>query len=200
MKYYIELTLIDFSEMPFSALWSKLYIQLHLAMVEMQDSNNQAPVGVNFPEYKVIERKKKNFVILGSKLRLFAKDEATLAKLKLDKWLERLTDYIHIRSISSVPEKITGHLIVSRYHFPPSPENIAKRYATRHGISFEDALERLDEYKQDAEEFRFPYIQLKSLSGNKNFNLFISQKLVEVEKEGAFSTYGLSSEVTVPHW
>jgi CRISPR-associated endonuclease Csy4 len=198
MKFYIELTLIDNSELGVYDIWSKLYTQLHLAMVEMQDSNKHVPVGVSFPEYKIVENKDKKFAMLGSKLRLFAKDEAILAQLNLNKWLERLTDYVHIKSMSVVPEKATSHLIVNRYREPRNPEALARRFAKRHSISVEEALNRLKDYKQ---EFGvLPYIQLKSLTGGENFNLFISQKVVDKEKVGAFSTYGLSSETTVPHW
>lgn len=198
MKYYIELTLINSLEMPFFVLWSKLYTQLHLALVEIQDANKQVPVGVSFPEYKFVENDGKNFAALGSKIRLLAEKEETLIQLNLEKWLERLTDYIHIKRITSVPEKISGYLVVSRYRFSASPEQLAKRYSKRHNISEQEALERFKGYRRDVPVC--PYIQLKSLSNNESFNFFISQKDAVSRQEGFFSTYGLSSVATVPHW
>lgn len=198
MKFYVEITLIDNLEITPYELWSKLYTQLHLAMVEIKDENNQAPIGVSFPEYRIVENKDKKFAMLGSKLRIFAKDEVSLTRANLSKWLERLTDYIHIKSISLVPEKATSHLIVSRYREPRNPEALARRFAQRHKVSLDDAINRLKNYKKEFEIL--PYIQLKSLSGGENFNLFISQKIVDKEKAGSFSTYGLSSTTTVPHW
>ena len=85
MHYYIELTLIKDSEISPYFIWSKLYTQLHLALVEMQDTNAQVPIGVSFPEYNVGESKGKKLMLLGSKLRIFAQDEATLTKLNLPK-------------------------------------------------------------------------------------------------------------------
>ncbi len=198
MKVFIELTIIPNAEISPYFIWPKLYTQLHLSMVEIKDVNDQVLVGVSFPEYKVVENKDKKFAMLGSKLRLFAKDEAILAQLNLNKWLERLTDYVHIKSMSVVPEKATSHLIVSRYREPRNPEALARRFAKRHSISVEDALTRLKDYKQEFDVL--PYIQLKSLTGGESFNLFILQNLVDKEKVGAFSTYGLSSVSTVPHW
>ena len=89
MKFYIELTVINSADISFSIAWSKLYTQLHLAFVEMQDTNAQVPIGVSFPEYNVGESKGKKLILLGSKLRIFAQDEATLTKLNLPKWLAR---------------------------------------------------------------------------------------------------------------
>ena len=206
MKKYIELTLIPNPEVTLYFLWSKLYIQLHLAFVEIQDSSKQVPVGVSFPEYKEKDHKNKKIILLGSKIRLFAQDEETLVRPNLSKWLERLTDYVHIKSISAVPEKIAGHIVVSRHHFPATSERLARRYASRHKdevgsdeAGYQKALERLKGYEREVPAY--PYIQLKSLSGeNKPFNLFISQRVVDAEKTGFFSTYGLSAEVTVPFW
>lgn len=198
MKQYIELTIILNAEINLYFMWSKLYTQLHLSLVEMQDENGQVPIGVSFPEYKMGENKGKKFMLLGSKLRIFAKDEATLARLNLHKWLVRLEDYVHIKNTKQVPENVQSHLIVNRYRPRPNAELIARRYSKRHDISLEEALERLKGYEQKWEPL--PYIQLKSLSGKQEFSLCVSQKTVDTEKEGMFSTYGLSSQTTVPHW
>ena len=207
MHYYIELTLIKDSEISPYFIWSKLYTQLHLALVEMQDANAQVPIGVSFPEYKVGESKGKKLMLLGSKLRIFAQDEATLSKLNLPKWLARLEDYIHIKSIKPVPENVQNHLLVSRYRPKSNIESVARRIVKRKQITLEQAMEylntvdeakKLKGYKQNWEPF--PYIQLKSLSGKQDFSLCISQTMVDEIKGGDFSTYGLSSQSTVPHW
>ena len=207
MKYYQELTLLPNDEVSPYFIWSKLYTQLHLALVEMQDANAQIPIGVSFPEYKVGESKGKAFMLLGSKLRIFAQGEATLTKLNLPKWLARLEDYVHIKSIKPVPENVQNHLIVSRYRPKANIELVARRIVKRKQITLDlaiaylntvDEAKQLKGYVQDWEPF--PYIQMKSLSGKQDFSLCISQTTVDEIKGGVFSTYGLSSQSTVPHW
>ena len=206
MHYYIELTLIKDSEISPYFIWSKLYTQLHLALVEMQDTNAQVPIGVSFPEHKMGESKDKK-PLLGSKLRIFAQDEATLTKLNLPKWLARLEDYVHIKSIKPVPENVQNHLVVSRYRPKSNIELVARRIVKRKQITLEQAIaylntvdeaKKLKGYAQKWEPF--PYIQLKSLSGKQDFSLCIKQQTVYEIKDGVFSTYGLSAQSTVPHW
>ena len=50
MKYYQELTLIAQAEVSLYFIWSKVYTQLHLALVAMPTQGN---VGVSFPEYAI---------------------------------------------------------------------------------------------------------------------------------------------------
>ena len=207
MHYYIELKLIKDSEISPYFIWGKLYTQLHLALVEVQDANAQVPIGVSFPEYKEGESKGKKLILLGSKLRIFAQDEATLSKLNLPKWLARLEDYVHIKSIKPVPENVQNHLVVSRYRPKSNIELVARRIVKRKQITLEQAMEylntvdeakKLKGYAQNWE--LFPYIQLKSLSGKQDFSLCIRQIIADEIKGGVFSTYGLSSQSTVPHW
>ena len=197
MDYYIELTLIKDSEISPYFIWSKLYTQLHLAFVEQKDANEQIPYGVSFPEYKVFESKGKKVMLLGSKLRVFANSQQELQALGLDQWLERLSDYVHIKSCKQV-EGVSHYLTVSRYRPRPSQENLARRYARRHAVTVEDALNRLEGYEQSMEPY--PYVQMKSLSGGSEFSLCINQQIVEKPALGKFSTYGLSASSTVPHW
>lgn len=197
MDYYIELTLIKDSEISPYFIWSKLYTQLHLAFVEQKDINEQIPYGVSFPEYKTIEAKCKQLMLLGSKLRIFADSTQALEQLNLDKWLEKLTDYVHVKSPKPV-ENVTHYLTVNRYRPKASKDNLARRFARRHGTSVEEALKRLESYATKHEAF--PYIQMKSLSGSQEFSLCIKQQQAEKQNLGKFSTYGLSAISTVPHW
>ncbi len=203
MNYYIELTLINDKELGFSKLWSVVYTQLHLAFVEMQDTNAQIPIGVSFPEYKVGESKGKAFMLLGSKLRIFAQDEATLTKLNLPKWLARLEDYVHIKSIKPVPENVQNHLVVSRYRPKANIELVARRIVKRKQITLDlaiaylntvDEAKKLKGYVQKWEPF--PYIQLKSLSGKQEFSLCIRQVAADVIKGCSASTI-LSGSTTI---
>ncbi len=197
MQYYLELTLIKDSEISPYFIWSKLYTQIHLAFVEQKDANGQIVYGVSFPEYKTVEAKAKKITLLGSKLRVFANSMQALEQLNLDKWLEKLTDYVHIKSAKQV-ENATQYVTVSRYRPQASVGNLARRYASRHNVSLDDALKRLEGFNQKLEPY--PYIQLKSLSGGNDFSLCINQKVADKQNAGKFSTYGLSPTSTVPHW
>ena len=50
MKYYQELTLLPDMEVELYYIWSNLYTQIHLALVELQDEQGNVPVGDTFPE------------------------------------------------------------------------------------------------------------------------------------------------------
>jgi CRISPR-associated endonuclease Csy4 len=197
MKFYLELTILDSTDNTFACAWSKLYAQLHLAFVEQKDAKEQIVYGVSFPEYKIVETNGKIIALLGAKLRIFANSMQELEQLNLYKWLERLTDFVHIKSAKQV-ENVTQYLTVSRYRPQASIGKLARRYANKHGVSLDDALKRLEGFKQKLEPY--PYVQLKSLSENCHFSLCINQKVAAQQNTGNFSTYGLSSTSTVPDW
>lgn len=197
MNYYLEITLINDKEFGFSNLWSVAYAQLHLAFVEQKDTHEQIPYGVSFPEYKFIEKKEKPLGLLGSKLRVFANSQQELEALALDKWLERLSDYVHIKSAKPVGE-VSKHLLVSRHRVGPKLEKVAQRFARFKNITYEESLKHCLAHKRGWEDY--PYICIKSLSNQERFNLAIKQQFVEEAVPGKFSTYGLSATSTVPHW
>src|SRR5690606_9766589 len=184
--------------------------------------------GVSFPEYLYQQKdkekeKSKEFASLGAKLRIFAPSQQELEQLNLTKWLERLTDYVHIKSIQVVPENIVSHLIVKRYRAKTSLslERETKRFMQREAarqskeISFQEAQTLQHQRFAEQQEVSFqeakkqylqpiaknlPFIKMKSYSGNKEFSLQIEQQPTEQPQQGIFNTYGLSSQATVPHW
>jgi CRISPR-associated endonuclease Csy4 len=194
MKHYIELTLIPDVDEGLFSLWSKVYLQLHLALVEMKDADSLVPVGVSFAEY----RRDEKHSLLGSKLRIFASDMNHLERLNLKHWFSRLSDYVHISSIRAVPSE-HGYVVVSRVHTSANVGNLARRYAKRHSMSIEAALELYKNY-DPKQPTQLPFIKLKSLSSANDFVLCIQQSPAQSNQVGKFSTYGLSSTSTVPHW
>ena len=197
MKYYIEITLTGSPNFPMYHLWSKLYTQLHLALVENRDAVNQVNVGVSFPEYRFHAEKGIGF--LGTKLRLFAEDESVLQKIDMQKWFARLKDCIHISPICTVPlNDITGYAIFSRKHIKTNPERLARRQMKRHpDLSFDEAVQR---YQKIDTKSPLPYIQLESLTTGHPFKLFIEKKPGTTKNLKSFTTYGLSIEATVPEF
>lgn len=194
MRVYCEITVLSNPEVNIHFLWSKVFKQLHLAMVEIQDDHQQVPVGVSFPEYVFGEQ----YCVLGSKCRLFATDQATLEQLNISYWLSRLTDYVHITSIRPLPDKVLGHATYQRLQFKTNPERLARRYARRHGVSYEQAFQRYQ--SMAAVRITMPFIRLQSLSSEQSFCLWIKKTVSNEPLIGAFSSYGLSAKTTVPEF
>ncbi len=197
MNYYIELTIMDSPELTPYQIWSKLYTQLHLAFVEQQDDDGKIAYGVAFPQYRLNADKQIGF--LGFKVRIFAQTEQALQTLNLAKWLERLTDYVHMTSIRAVPvDKITGF---SQYYrvIPKMPldERISHQ-AARHGVSLEASAEHLKGYQTQATIE--PFIRMPSQSTGHDFALHIGKKPTDGIGDGKFGTYGLSRSAGVPEF
>jgi len=200
MNYYQEITLIDHTEITPYFIWSKLYNQLHLALAETKQNENQINIGVSFPDYRYKhEEEKKSVITLGKKLRLFANQQELLEKLNLKAKLERLADYVHITSIRPVPQtKVTGYVSFCRKQIKSNAERLARRRVNKVGdISFEEAVQR---YQNDIKTTDLPYIQLNSLSNTQPFKLFIEKRQGEKSSDFEFSSYGLSSKSTVPEF
>lgn len=223
MRFHQEITIIKTPDISPYFIWSKLYIQLHLALVEQQNLDKTVDIGVSFPEYHCFEKDNKTISVLGSKLRVFANNQVALEQLNLSHWLSRLADYVHITSVKEVPSHVSEYLQVARYRPNLNMERLTRRFMRRESkrtgreISFEEAqeiqnqrfvdkaegeisLEAAKSHYSDPEVKDLPYIKMKSLSGEREFSLLINQQPVEQQQQGGFSTYGLSSKATVPNW
>lgn len=216
MNHYQEITVIKSPEVSLYFIWSKLFMQVHLALVENKDEGDKVKVGVSFPEYKCFEKNGKTITMLGSKLRLFAQTQKDLEQLDLNTKLSRLLDYVHIKSIGEVDQsQVKHHLTVKRAKQYGSIERLTRRFAKRRGISFEEAkkrqiaryaktedvtIEQSQAHYENPELKSYPYIIMNSLSSKEKFSLEVIQKEVPEPQKGQFNTYGMSSTTTVPHW
>ena len=189
MEYYQEITIIPSEEVPISFLLSKIYMQLHLAFVEHKDSHEKIPYGLSFPEYGTAG--------LGRKIRVFADTQESLEKLNIGQALSRLQDYVSIIAIRIVPKsRVKALAIYSRFHKENNSQQKARRYARRHNVSYDEALKLFAE----PADVDFPYVQMRSLTNQHKFSLFIKRMMVEKELDKGFSVYGLSNESTVPEF
>ena len=194
MKHYIELTLMDNPDFNLHTLWSKIYTQLHLALVAMPTQGN---VGVSFPEYVYKEDDGKAFGFLGSKLRIFAHDEATLQQLNITQALSRLSDYVHITGIRSVPKNVT-YAIYKRHQPKTNAERLARRRVKhKQDITFEQAVKA---YQSKISHTNLPFVQLDSLSNEQRFRLFVSKHSAAEACDGKFGSYGFGVLATVPEF
>lgn len=214
MKCYCEITLLPNPEVNINFLWSKTFQQIHLSLVEMQDPQKRVPIGLSFPEYKSGEK----FSVLGSKLRLFASEEAALIQFDANKRLSYLSDYVHCTSIRSVPNAVKGYAVYQREQPKTGRERLARRYAKRHNLDYEAAFngkvelcakhDNATEYQKALMSYSemphkiitTPFIRLKSLSSGNTFCLWIKKKAIENSVSGTFTTYGLSSAASVPEF
>ena len=204
MKYYLDITLVPDAEINLGFLWQKVYQQLHLALVDAAviASDSNSVVAVSFPEYgsKVFP--------LGSKLRLFSLTKEAFSQLDIDKWLIRLTDYVHCKKVKSVPDTVS-YVCFTRQQFTTNVNRLARRRAKRKGESIAQALKHYTDFED--QKSKLPFVNMVSLStnsdadcmGNHKFRLFISKNIADDSKIGGVNTYGLSNrepinQTTVP--
>lgn len=190
MKYYLDITLLPDAEANLGFLWQKVYQQIHLALAEHKTVENTSEIAISFPEFS-----QGNYP-LGSKLRLFAAREQALQALDIPQWLQRFTDYTHCTSIKAVPGSVTQYAVFKRVQFDTNIERMARRRSKRKDESFEQALEYLKGFTDQAS--KLPFINMKSLSKEQNFRLFVQRDSVPAPVTGLFNTYGLSKTATVP--
>ncbi|MCU8006722.1 type I-F CRISPR-associated endoribonuclease Cas6/Csy4 [Shewanella sp. SM87] len=212
MNYYQEITLLPDADIALGFLWQNVFQQVHIALVEHKVSSNQSLVAVAFPDYRQAK------FPLGSKLRLFAKEQATLEKLAIHQWLTRYEDYVHIKGIKPVPSDVTYVSFVRKQ--VKSPERIerdmqqkAALWAEKSGKPLVECLADLQQSKPTALcSLPFIYLhsqQTKQRSPDKSskFPLFIQMQQQSISQNGGFDCYGLSAKVngqsvlgTVPHF
>ncbi|NOR71758.1 MAG: type I-F CRISPR-associated endoribonuclease Cas6/Csy4 [Methylomarinum sp.] len=190
MKYYLDITLLADAEANLGFLWQKVYQQIHLGLVENKISENQSAIAVSFPKYG-----DKTFP-LGDKLRLLAEDKTQLQQLDTGKWLNRLTDYSHITSIKEVPLAVSQYACFSRKQFDTNAHRLAKRRAKRKTETLEKALEYFEGFTD--KESKLPFINIKSLTKNEQFKLFIDCVITESSQQSDFNCYGLSKGGNIP--
>ncbi len=190
MNYYQEISLWPDTDINLYFIWQKLYQQIHLALVENKIAENESAIGSAFPEYEADK------FSLGTKLRLFSKEELQLVQLGCDKWLNRIKDYIQVSRIKHVPERVTGYTCFKNIKLKGNKEKLARRWAKRKGETLEQAMAHFEEYKE--QNSKLPYINMVSQTNGQHFRLFIEKQGQESSKTGLYSCYGLSGTTTVP--
>jgi len=190
MKYYREISLLPNADITLYFIWQKLFQQIHLALAENKSGDNASAIGVAFPGYNAVK------FALGTKMRLFAENEQLLEQMQCEKWLNRLSDYVHVGSIKPVPEKVAGHACFRHVKMKGSKEKLARRRAKRKGETVEHALACFSGYEE--QRTTLPYINMTSQTNGQHFRLFIEKQGKEQPQAGVFSCYGLSNTYTVP--
>jgi len=219
MKHYLDITLLPDAEANLGFLWQKVYQQVHIALVEygyesnrtlkMQDGAikklKNSKIALSFPEY--CDHK----FPLGSKLRLFAKNKRDLELLAIHTWLSRLTDYVDIGDIKSVPEHANNIIFKQkRVKGIKRLDDCFRRkeqyLKNKFGADFDPEYKNLV-LNKSFNRNKLPFIQLESQTskkygGNGLFQLFIEKLDAETAnyKDNEYDCYGLalSKTATVP--
>jgi len=200
MNYYLDITLLPEADITLGFIWQKVYQQVHIALVDNKVGDNESAIAVAFPLYG------EHAFPLGNKLRLLAADESQLTTLNINRWLNRLEDYVHIKSIKPVPEKVTQVCFVRQHvkgeeRIEKDMQNKAKRWSEKSGQPLDICLLELEKSKPktDRAETKLPFIWLESqetkqrnVSSNSKFPLFIKKVDVAEQQTGVFNCYGLS--------
>ncbi len=201
MKYYQDITLLPDAEVSLGFVWEKVYQQIHLMLVENKSDANLSEVGLSFPAYG-----DKAFP-LGNQLRLFAETETSLSNLDVAKWLRRLSDYVHIKSVKPVPNDVSAYACFTRCN-PKSQQRRLKQLerrasylAQKHGVD-ENTMRAglLASIEKSSVESKLPYINVQSLSTSEESNqrhkfmLFIQcdKSNLQLNNTNIFTCYGLS--------
>lgn len=192
MKYYVEITLLPSVDIGLFFLWEKVFQKIHIELVKMKTSNGKVPIGISFPEYDAENNR------LGSKLRLFATDEAILEKLDVRKCLNSFTDYVYLTRVRPVPDNVSKYVCYKRQQPKSSNERLARRKSKREGITPEQALKILERYPE--QRVKTPFINMGSQSSKQRFKLFVLKQDAGQLVNDGFTCYGLSSKSTVPEF
>ena len=198
LTHFQEITILPDPEIAPYFIWSKLFTQLHIALVDVKNEHGIDGIGVSFPDYHYDDKKEQSSK-LGLKLRVFAPNQKDLETLNLNKWLERLEDYVHIKGIKEVGGRAKGYVSVHRYRFKPIDVQI-KSLAQKMQVSPDVAAAIVAKRKP---EMKLPFIRMFSESNRTHYPLQVMQKTCEIETSGHFNVYGMngmSNHVTVPHW
>ncbi|KPH63437.1 type I-F CRISPR-associated endoribonuclease Cas6/Csy4 [Pseudoalteromonas porphyrae] len=202
MKYYLDITLLPEADITLGFIWQKVYQQVHIALVDNKVAENESAIAVSFPRYST-EKSGEHEFPLGNQLRLLANDEAQLTKLKIAKWLNRLEDYVHIKSIKPVPENVTYAAFVRQHvkgeaRIEKDMLSKAQRWAEKSGQPLDTCLAELEKTKPKAVN-SLPFIWLESqetkqrdAANSRKFPLFIKKVEIGKKQTGIFNCYGLS--------
>ncbi|GHT93523.1 type I-F CRISPR-associated endoribonuclease Cas6/Csy4 [Betaproteobacteria bacterium] len=185
MDHYLDIHLRPDPELPGTHLMATLFAKLHSVLVALATQN----IGVSFPQID------KSPIGLGEHLRLHG-TAAALDALMARPWLNGLHDYLSLGEKHPVPTKIQFRA-VRRVQTKSSSDRLRRRQIRRHGLSEEEARERIPD--SAAKTLALPYLQLRSQSTGQHFRLFIQHGELQTSPvDGVFNSYGLSQQATIP--
>lgn len=199
MDHYVDIRLQPDAEFAPAMLMAALFTKLHKALA----FGAHHDIGVSFPQMDVGDppsaRASRHGAhpryVLGQVLRLHGTAVA-LHKLLATDWLNGMRDHVVCGVVLLVPTDVR-HRVLSRVQAKSSPERLRRRQMRRHGLTEEQAKERIPD--SVAETLDLPFLTLRSQSTGQTFRLFIRVgSALDKAVPGEFGAYGLSPQTTVP--
>ena len=185
LTHYLDIHLRPDPEFPASQLLAALYAKLHRALVQLHSED----LAVSFPGYA------DKPLGLGQTLRVLGPAER-LRQLMALPWLNGMTDHVQVSATAAIPTD-TAHRQLSRVQAKSNPERLRRRQMKRHGLTSDQARERIPD--SAAESLKLPFLPVRSASTGQSFMFFLSLgPPCSVQATGGFNTYGLSTTATVP--
>lgn len=185
MDHYLDLKLLPDPEFPATQLMNALFAKLHRGLVELGCDD----IGISFPDSA---RAGHGF---GQRLRLHG-TAAALDRLLARNWLSGMRDHVQLSELAAVPAN-AQHRGLRRVQVDSNPERLRRRAIKRHGLTEEQARQRIPDHAGKTTDL--PFIDLRSQSSGQRFRLFIAQGPIQATAQaGTFNAYGLSREATVP--
>ena len=184
MDAYIEFALLADDEFPQHLLMDAFCAKLHRALVE--DGVNT--IGISFPGWR-----RGDYPTLGNAIRLHGTD-ADLSALMQRDWLRGMRDHLRTEGPSPVPTP-HGYLLVQRRK-TKSAENMRKRAMRRHGLTAEQAADRIPYDAGDSVDL--PYTTQLSRSTGQRYRIFVDQREATSSGSDGFNSQGLSAGSAVP--
>ncbi len=211
--HYIEMECLPNAEVSTGFLIGRLMHAIHLTLVESTPAGQSSAVGVSFPDYRLGKpgvRGRRTAESppgeegvalqvgppIGARVRLFARDAATLGGLRWSRSMTGLGDYIERTAPRPVGDRVTRFAAFARHQPGGSPERLMRRAMRRHGLTEAQARQRYAGYRD--QRCDLPYVDMRSESSGSRFRLFIERREVPPSDRWGFSTYGLSPHVPLP--
>ncbi len=196
MKFYQEITIIPNHEIDKNFILARLFYLAHLGLVEVAkigNNPNKSNIAIAFPEYQYSENidtkkdegnkntknkspAKKGFGIIGSRVRLFAKNREDLENFNAMQRFSSIIDYVKITEILEVPaSKINSYAVFMRHQEKTNLQKLSKRYLDR-----EQKLLNIINNSSDPTEITKAQQQLTARQ-NRRQNLDINQFIASEE-------------------
>ncbi|MDY7563312.1 type I-F CRISPR-associated endoribonuclease Cas6/Csy4 [Pseudomonas sp. 10B1] len=185
MDHYLDIGLRPDPEFSPTHLMNALYAKLHRALVGFQNP----AIGISFPDVQPARP------ALGERLRLHG-SAACLQQLLAQPWLTGMSDHVQLGDVTDVPDEVQ-YRNVCRIQVKSSAERLRRRLMRRHGLTAEDARQRIPDNVERS--LTLPFISLRSQSTDQAFRLFIQHGPLQKNPiNGTFNAYGLGNGATIP--
>ncbi|MBA4255964.1 MAG: type I-F CRISPR-associated endoribonuclease Cas6/Csy4 [Polaromonas sp.] len=183
MDHYIDIRLHTNADMSVKELMATLFYKVHVWLAR----HAQGRIGLSFPEADKA---------LGTVLRVHGTQNDLLI-FAMGDWRRTLLLWISQTPVQPVPSH-AQHCSVARVQ-RKSANNMRQRAMRRHGLTLEQAIQRIP--NTAVEPLNLPHVDIPSSSTGQCVRFFIRQQPAKEQALGCFSAYGMGQTgKTVPYF